>query len=176
MEDGAMPDDNTQTPEPQDAPEEEQPQQQEAPDTSDQLGEPGKAALSAERKARKEAERQLKELTTRLQAIEDKDKSELERAQFRLAELEKQYGEEKAQRLRLSVASQHSIPAEYVDLLTATDEEGLEAQAARVAQLVKASSAPEFARNPGQGAGNGEPVKPSVDSGRDLYRQKHTKI
>lgn len=171
-----MPDDNTQTPELQDAPEQEQPPQQEAPDTSDQLGEPGKAALSAERKARKEAERQLRELTTRLQAIEDKDKSELERAQARVSELEKQFGEERAQRLRLSVASQHSIPAEYVDLLTATDEEGLEAQATRVAQLVKATAAPQFARNPGQGAGNGEPVTPSVDSGRDLYRQKHTKI
>lgn len=169
--------DETQAPEEQQEPiEQEVPQSQEGTsDKTDQLGEPGKAALSAERKARREAEKQLKELTSRLQAIEDKDKSELEKAQSRVAELEKQYGEERAQRLRLSVASQHSIPAEYVDLLTATDEEGLEQQAARVAQLVKASSAPEFARNPGQGAGNGEPVKPSVDSGRDLYRQKNNK-
>ena len=168
--------DETQAPEEQqETTEQEVSQSQEgASDKADQLGEPGKAALNAERKARREAEKQLKALTDRLQAIEDKDKSDLERAQSRLAELEKQYGEERAQRLRLSVASQHSIPADYVDLLTATDEEGLEQQAARVAQLVKASSAPEFARNPGQGAGNGEPVKPSVDSGRDLYRQKHT--
>ncbi|GAA2774045.1 hypothetical protein [Saccharopolyspora taberi] len=168
--------DETQAPEEQqEAPEQEAPQSQEsASDKTDQLGEPGKAALAAERKARREAEKQLKELTARLQSIEDKDKSELERAQSRLAELEKQYGEERAQRLRLSVATQHSIPAEYVDLLTADDEEALEQQAARVAQLVKASSAPEFARNPGQGAGNGEPVTPSVQSGRDLYRQKHS--
>lgn len=139
------------------------------------LGEGGKKALDEERKARKAAEKELGELKTRLQAIEDKDKSELERAQSRLQELEQQYGEEKAQRLRLSVASEHSIPADYVDLLTATDEESLTAQAKRVAELVKANQAPEYARNPGQGAGSGEPAKPTVSSGRELYKARHIK-
>lgn len=168
-----MPDDDTQATA-QPAPEQEQVHEADQQSSPDQLGDAGKAALTAERKARKDAEKQLKELNARLQEIEDKDKSELERAQSRLAELEKQYGEERAQRLRLSVASQHAIPAEWMDLLTAADEEALTAQAAKVAQLVKASAAPEFARNPGQGAGSGEPVTPSVDSGRDLYRQKHS--
>lgn len=46
---------------------------------TDDLGDAGKRALQAERDARKAAEKQAKDLADRLQAIEDKDKSEVER-------------------------------------------------------------------------------------------------
>ncbi len=45
----------------------------------DQLGDAGKAALDAERSARKAAEKELKDLRTRLTALEDKDKSDVDR-------------------------------------------------------------------------------------------------
>lgn len=45
----------------------------------DHLGDAGKAALDAERSARKAAEKELKDLRTRLTALEDKDKSDVDR-------------------------------------------------------------------------------------------------
>lgn len=145
--------------------------------TSDEpLGEAGKAALEAERKARKDAERQLRELNERLQAFEDKDKSELERAQARLAELEKSYAAEQQQRLRLQVATAHGITSDDLVLLTGSTEEELVAQATRIAALnanrAAATAAPAFAPNPAQQAGNASPTPPAatVAAGRELYR------
>lgn len=115
------------------------------------LGEPGKAALESERKARKEAEKAAKDFEAKLKAIEDKDKSELEKAQARIAELEKEHGTERAQRLRLQTATEHAIPAEYLDLLTATDEESLQAQAEKIAALVTANGVRPPVALPGQG-------------------------
>lgn len=144
----------------QQPPAEEQPpgeaEQNTPPAESDQLGDKGQKALEQERKDRKAAEKAAKELSDRLKAIEDQDKSELEKAQSRLAELEEQYGQERAQRLRFAAASEHGIPADYLDLLTGTDEETLSAQAVKVAELVKAKQAPQFAPNPGQGSGKGQ--------------------
>lgn len=140
------------------------------------LGPAGKAALDAERKARKELERQLREANERLQAIEDKDKSELERTQARLAELEKNYAAEQQQRLRLQVATAHGISSDDLVLLTGTTEEELVAQATRIAELNAARAAatapPAFAPNPAQQAGNASPAPPAatVQAGRELYR------
>lgn len=127
------------------------------PPKDEPLAEPGKAALAAERKARKDAEQQLKELTDRLQAIEDKDKSELEKAQAKAAKLEADYAAADAERLRLTKAAEHGIPADLHHLLTATDPEALEAQAVTVAELAKARTTPAFAANVGQGAGSNTP-------------------
>jgi ElaB/YqjD/DUF883 family membrane-anchored ribosome-binding protein len=57
----------------------------EAPDTTpnDLLGDAGKAALSAERKARRDAEKQLREATERLAAFEDATKTETQKASDR---------------------------------------------------------------------------------------------
>src|SRR5690606_26319705 len=49
----------------------------------------GKRALAAERRARRDAERKLAEVTERLEQLEDRDKSDLERAASKTAELEK---------------------------------------------------------------------------------------
>jgi hypothetical protein len=45
----------------------------------DQLSDAGKAALDVERTARKAAEKELKDLRTRLTALEDRDKSDVDR-------------------------------------------------------------------------------------------------
>lgn len=58
--------------------------------------------------------------------------------------------------VKLSIAAEKNIPAEYHDLLTETDTEKLRAQAEKVAVLVAAVSKndpqnPAFQANPGQG-------------------------
>jgi hypothetical protein len=147
----------------------------------DALGDAGKSALQKERADRKAAEKQAAELEARLKAIEDKDKTELERANTRLAELEKNYAAEQQQRLRLQVATAHSIGTDDLVLLTGTTEDELTAQATRIAALntqrAAATAPPAFAPSPGQQAGNGAPPPPAatVDAGRELYRQKHAK-
>lgn len=58
--------------------------------------------------------------------------------------------------VKLSIAAEKNIPADYHDLLTETDTEKLRAQAEKVAALVAAASKddpqnPAFQANPGQG-------------------------
>lgn len=55
----------------------------------DELGEAGQKALDAFKSRARNAERENTALQARLKELEDKDKSELERAQSRVAELEK---------------------------------------------------------------------------------------
>lgn len=144
-----------------------------------QLGDAGKAALDAERKAKRDAEKRAKDLEDRLKKIEDKDKSELDKAQAKLAELEKAYADAQAQRLRLQVATEHGIAKDDLVLLTATTEDELAAQAKRITELradtVAATAPKPFAANPGQAAGNATPAQTAtVAAGRDLYKKQHS--
>lgn len=125
--------------------------------TDDTLGEPGKAALDAERNQRRALEKQLREANKRLQTIEDAGKSDLEKAQARVVELEK----DNAELLQLRSAIDHKIPKDYLHLLTATDEETLAKQAESVVKLLGAQQpqVPAFAPNPGQG--HHQPSRPS---------------
>jgi len=118
---------------------------------SETLGDAGKKALDAERKARRDLEKELKELRDFKQAQEDAKKSDLEKAAEAAEKASKERDSLRAELLKLRAAAEHSIPADYHHLLTATDEEGLKAQAATVAELVQAKQTPEFASNPGQG-------------------------
>jgi hypothetical protein len=62
------------------------------PPTDEALGDGGKAALAAERKRAKEAEKALKDAQTRLDELEAKDATELEKAQKRVEQLESKAG------------------------------------------------------------------------------------
>ena len=79
--------DDTTTPDAPDAtgPVAEQPQQR---DTDQQLGDAGKAALDAERKARRDAEKQLKAVNAELQGFRDANKSETEKLTDRATQAE----------------------------------------------------------------------------------------
>jgi hypothetical protein len=143
-----------------------------APAPAGDLGEAGRKALAEERQARKDAEKRLKELSDRLQSIEDKDKSELEKAQQRLAQFEKDLADERTRRLRLQAASEHGIPADYLDLLTGTDEAALKTQAEKLAALVKNTTSGTPAPLPGQGTPSTAPAA-SVAAGAARYQQKH---
>jgi hypothetical protein len=136
---------------------------------TEDLGEAGKKALAQERSARKAAEKQLAELTRKVQQFEDRDKTDLERLQSTATRLEQELAQERSARLRLETATEHGIPKDFLDLLTGTDEDTLTSQAQRIAALV-AQKTPD--RLPGQGTPATAPT-PSVASGAALYQQRH---
>lgn len=111
-----MPDDPTIDPAPTDeAPQEpETPTPEEAPEPqSEDLGEKGKAALAAERKAKRDAERRLKEAEKKLKEREDAELSEIERLKKQAEEAEAKVSAaaEKARRANLltSLAEEHDL-------------------------------------------------------------------
>lgn len=100
------------------------------------LGDAGKKALDAERKARRDAEQKAKDLEGRLQAIEDKDKSEVERLTEQVATLTKERDAAVSKGDRLEVAVLKSLDesasrriTSAAKRLTGTTREELEADA-----------------------------------------------
>lgn len=111
------------------------------------LGDGGKAALAAERKARRDADAQLKALQSKLAEFEDRDKSELEKLQTRLAAAEKSATEATLKALRADVAQAKGVPA---GLLSGSTEDELNAAAdALLAFRGKPASAPPAAGTQG---------------------------
>lgn len=97
--------------------------------TSGELGDAGKRALEAERKARRTAEKELKALRDKVKEREDLDKSELERLQDRIAEAAKRAEDAEAKANRYEVAAAKGLtPAQAKRLVGSTREE-LEADA-----------------------------------------------
>lgn len=90
------------TPEPTETPEGAKPEEQ--------LGDAGKKALDAERAARKAAEDEQKKLAAKLKEIEDRDKTEAQKAADRLAEAEKKAEEVEARATRAEIAATTSVP------------------------------------------------------------------
>lgn len=114
---------------PEDEKNEEETEETTAAKSEDELGDGGKKALDAERKARRNAEKELKELRSKVQEIEDKDKSENERLQSQVAELTKRAEAAEATVDRFEVAAAKGLtPAQARRLVGSTKEE-LEADA-----------------------------------------------
>ena len=103
-------------------------------DGDEQLGEPGKKALAAERKAARDAQRRLAEAEAKLQAIEDAGKTELQKATDAAAKAQTDADDARQQLARERVARRHSLSDEDVELLSG-DEEQMERLAARLAQV-----------------------------------------
>lgn len=100
------------------------------------LGEAGKKALQREREARKAAEKARTEAEAKVREFEDRDKSELQRANERAAELEEQATKAQAEALRYRIATKHRISDDDAEtFLTATDEDTLTRQAERLVEL-----------------------------------------
>ena len=110
-----------------------------APSVTDdeQLGEPGKRALAAERKAARDAQRQLVEARAQLQAIEDAGKSELQKATDAAAKAQADADEARQELARERVARKHGLSDEDLELLTGTEE-----QMERLAARITISTAP----------------------------------
>lgn len=88
-----------------------------------------KKALEAERKARRDAERQLKDLQAQVKQREDQDKSESERLTERLAEAEKRAEAAESRADRFEVALEKGLDMTRAKRLTGSTREELEADA-----------------------------------------------
>lgn len=99
------------------------------PDPKDDLGDPGKKALDAERKARAAAEKRAKEFEARIKEFEDKDKTEAQKAAAAKAEADKRAETAEAKALRLEVAFEKGLTPKQAKRLTGSTREELEADA-----------------------------------------------
>jgi hypothetical protein len=134
-----------------------------APDKPD-LGDTGKKALDAERKARRDAERLLKETADRLKVLEDKDKSDSDRLTEKVAQLEKDLATATAKADRYEVALDKGLDMTRAKRLTGTTREELEADADEL-QTWQAGPADKVPSKPTTDLkGGGDPTEePAVD-------------
>lgn len=158
-------------PDPQDPPETDPP----APDPSSEPpeqpagagGEPSDQAKEVEKwksLARKH-ERDAKsnaDARRRLTEIEDADKSDLEKANARIASLEGELGQERASRMRAEVAARKGLTADQAKRLQGTTEDELEADAD---ELVRAFKPEQQQETPPNGGGGGRPPVPKLKPG-----------
>lgn len=120
------------------------------PPASDDPDAGAKKALEAERSARREAEKKLKEIQGQLDRLLDKDKSEIEKLTAKLAEYERKAQEAEQRALRAEVAASKGLtPAQAKRLVGSTLEE-LEADADELLESFK----------PQEGNGDGTPPPP----------------
>lgn len=95
------------------------------PEPATDLGDSGKRALAAERKARRDAERQVTELAGRLKAIEDRDKSDSERHAEENATLKKELETATATSARYKVALEKGLSITQAKRLVGSTEDEL---------------------------------------------------
>lgn len=99
------------------------------------LGDAGKRALDAERRARSAAEKRAKEAEAKVKEFEDKDKSESERNAEARAAAEKERDEARSEALRLTVAFEKGLTPAQAKRLTGSTREELEADADELLDL-----------------------------------------
>lgn len=90
--------------------------------------------LRSEAAARRKAEQELRE---KVEELEERDKSELEKLTGKVTKLEQAKTEAETRLLRYEVASEKQVPASAVDFLQGKSREELEASADRLLELVK---------------------------------------
>ncbi|MFJ1461829.1 hypothetical protein [Nocardia sp. N2S4-5] len=141
----------------------------------DVLGEGGKKALEAERQARAAAEKAQKTLEAKVKAFEDAQKTEAERTADRIRELE----QDAAKALRYEAAAAEGLPLSSAQRLNGKTLEELRADAQVFKAEIGAAApsptppgTPPPKPDPRQGGGQ-QDATGSMDSGRDLYRQRN---
>lgn len=130
------------------------------PAPTDDLGDAGKRALDAERKARREAEARAKtneDAAARLKELEDAQKSEQERLQEAKDTAERERDDARVEIARLRVMTDLKLDADLEQFLTARDENGLREQAATLKAKFDAAGPRVPEPDPGQGAGKTPP-------------------
>jgi hypothetical protein len=106
------------------------------------LGDAGKKAIQAERDARRQAEKERNDYAARLKEIEDRDKTEAQKAADRAEAAEKALAEMTTRALRLQIGAEVGIPADMYEFLTGSDEASLREQAQKLADRLGAATAP----------------------------------
>ncbi|PMC76401.1 DUF4355 domain-containing protein [Brachybacterium sp. UMB0905] len=132
------------------------------------LGEPGLKALRAERQRAAQMKKRAEDAEARLKDIEDAEKTELQRAQERIAELEqttKAYEAEKTRaQLRASVLASKNVPSEWADFVTGDTEDEMNAVADRIIQNLNRDAQGPYLR-PTSGTPGG-----SLEAGREAAK------
>lgn len=103
------------------------------------LGAAGEKALEAFKERAREAEAKIKELeplAAKAREAEEANKTELEKANGKAAQLDDQVKTLTGENLRLRVALEKKIPAELIDRLKGNSKEELEADAEELLKLV----------------------------------------
>jgi hypothetical protein len=108
-----------------------------APRPDEPLGEPGKAALQAERKRASEAEKRANDLAARVKTFEDAQKSAEEKLADDLKSAQDRAAKAETALLRRDIAAKAGLPPELADLLDG-DEAAMQARA----ELLKGHLAP----------------------------------
>lgn len=98
----------------------------------EELGDAGKKALEAERKARRAAEKAAAEAAAKIRQYEDAQKSEAERLAARVAELEQAAATATAEAARQRIVNETGLPADLADLIVGADEDAMRATAERI--------------------------------------------
>lgn len=97
--------------------------------SGDGLGDAGKRAIDAERKARKAAEQRAADAEAKVKAAEDADKTEVERLQGQVADLSKKLDGESARADRFEVAVSKGLSLTQARRLVGATKDELEADA-----------------------------------------------
>lgn len=131
------------------------------PGEPEQLGDAGKKAIAAERSAREAAEKALKDANVRLKQLEDAGKSELEKLQTRLSEVEQTAAKTASDAaakdltiLRQQIGIKQGLPESLIQRLQGDTEESILADATALKGLIPDSGKPAFPKaDPSQGVG-----------------------
>ena len=129
---------------------------------SQELGDGGKKALSAEREARKAAERTAAEYAAKLKEIEDANLSELERTKRAAEESAAELARLRSENVRNKVAIDKGVPADLIEFLTGDTEDAIAAKADVLMARLNTPGTPK--PDPSQGAKgegaalNGDPL------------------
>jgi hypothetical protein len=147
-------------------PEEESTETQETVEQGDpDLGDAGKRALDAERKRAKAAEKERDALTARLKEVDDRDKTEQQKAADRLQDAEERADKAEKKLLRAEVAAAKGLTPGQARRLQGETQRELEKDADDLLE--------EFGtNNRGPGSADGGPRTPSKTTDmNDLLRQ-----
>jgi hypothetical protein len=112
------------------------------------LGDSGKRALQEERRARREAEKNLTAIKERLEVFENRDKTELQKAIERAEAAEKGASSMRVTNTRLMAAATHNIPANLIELLGDGSDEEIDAKAAALAEALASAAPPPAPAEP----------------------------
>lgn len=135
------------------------------------LGEGGKAAIAAERKARRDAEKQARELAAKVQEFEQRDMSEQEKLEKRATEAESKLTPLQLENARLKVALAKGLTGDkaiLADRLRGSTEEELMADADELLKHFGGGGA----GNGGGGLGGGARGDAPVTDMDTLIRQR----
>lgn len=139
----------------------------------EELGDAGKRALDAERKARQAAEKRAKELEAKVKEAEEAEKTEVEKLQGQVATLTKQHEAAQAKADRFEVAAAKGLSLAQARRLVGSTKEELETDADEMrAELgLKNDGKPEGeGKDEGEGEGTGRPqedLKPGASNEGD---------